>query len=391
MKILVAHNSHLLPGGEDVVFKQECQALDGHGHQVIAYLQENSATIPHTPLWRVGMRALWSNQDYKNIRILLRERCPDILHVHNTFPLISPSIFYAAYHENVPTVLSLHNYRLLCLNSYLFRDGRNCEACLTSETFFPGVLHKCYQNSLPGSLVAFGISSLHDLLKTYRKHVDAFIVLTDFAKEKFISWRLPSEKIFVKPNFVHYLNQGTQEKENFFLYVGRLSPEKGLGLLLRAWSKYPSLPPIKIIGQGPLELDLMHAATEISQLEYLGQLPPNEVHKWMGKAKALIFPSQWYEGLPLTIIEAFAQGTPVIASRLGSMESLITHEYNGLHFEPGNIEDMVFQIAWVEQHQAEWSVMQQNARREFEAKYTEEQNYAALLNIYQQVLNKKLG
>lgn len=388
MKILMVHNRYQIRGGEDQSFDSESQLLEQHGHQVYRYIKENSEIAQTISKVEAGIRVVWSQSDYAKVISIIDEFHPDLLHVQNFFPLISPSIYYAARKKNVPVIQSLRNYRLWCLNAYFFRSQKPCEICLNKSFALPGIMYKCYRDSyLQSSAVAF-MQTTHRLLKTWQNQVDRYIVLTDFYRKKAIEGGLPSHKLSIKPNFVAPDPGVEYHKANFLLYVGRLSPEKGIQTLLDAWMNHSDLPPLKFIGQGSLVRDVQHVADQRTNVEYLGELPINQVYGWMGRAKALVFSSQWYEGLPRTIIESFAKGTPVIASRLGAMESLIEHQRTGLHFELNNIADLISQIQWMEQNTSQWLTMQQNVRQEFEAHYTAEQNYQILMQIYRQAISQ---
>lgn len=382
MKILMVHNRYQIRGGEDQSFDSESQLLETNGHQVYRYVRENLDIAKTISKLEAGIRVIWSQSDYAEISQVIADIQPDLLHAQNIFPLISPSIYYAAHQHNIPVVQSLRNYRLWCLNAYFMRNQQPCELCLHQPVALSGIAYKCYRNSyLQSSAVAL-MQSTHRALGTWQHHVDRYIVLTDFFRQKAIQGGLPSHKLALKPNFVAPDPGMTAQKSNFLLYVGRLSPEKGIQQLLTVWREQPNLPPLKLIGDGPLADQVQALAATTAQVEYLGQRPIAQVYDWMGQAKALLFPSQWYEGLPRTIIEAFAKGTPVIASRLGAMASLIRHQQNGLHFEPGDQADMVRQIRWIDEHPDAWQAMQHQARQDFEAEFTAERNYQILMEIY---------
>ncbi|MEM6352770.1 MAG: glycosyltransferase family 4 protein [Cyanobacteria bacterium P01_D01_bin.14] len=388
MKILMVHNRYQIQGGEDRSFDSESQLLEQYGHQVFRYIRENNEIAQTISRLEVGVRSVWSQTDYLEINRVIEEFSPDIVHVQNFFPLISPSVYYAARKHNIPVIQSLRNYRLWCLNAYFFRASSPCELCLDKPVALPGIFHRCYRDSYLQSTAVALMQSTHRLLRTWQKKVDRYIVLTDFFKDKAVQGGLPDKKLSIKPNFVATDPGAAYTKENFLLYVGRLSPEKGIQTLLAAWMQHSDLPTLKFIGRGPMVEDIQKVAGQREHVDYLGELPLNDVYDWMGKAKALVFSSQWYEGLPRTIIEAFAKGTPVITSRLGAMENLVGHQYTGLHFELGNVEDLVRQIRWMEAHPQEWAVIQQNARKEFELKFTAERNYQLLMAIYQRAISE---
>jgi glycosyltransferase involved in cell wall biosynthesis len=303
--------------------------------------------------------------------------------------LISPAAYYAARAEGVPVVQTLHNYRLLCLGSYFFREGRVCEDCLGKSVPWPGVFHGCYRQNRIGSGVVASMLTTHQALKTWRRMVDVYIALTDFSKAKFIEGGLPAENIVVKPNFVHPDPGIGNGDGGYALYVGRLSTEKGLDTMIAAWKELGTLIPLKIVGEGALADRVAHAADHNPAIEYLGAKSSSEVMELIKRASCLIFPSRWYEGLPLTIIESFAAGTPVIASALGSMSSLVEHGKTGLQFRAGDVVDLIRQVKWAVSHPEELAAMRQAARAEFEAKYTADQNYRSLMKIYGLALERR--
>jgi glycosyltransferase involved in cell wall biosynthesis len=331
---------------------------------------------------------LWNQAVYRELRALIRRERPQVAHFHNTFPLISPAAYYAARAEGVPVVQTLHNYRLLCPNALFFREGRVCEDCLGKTFPWPGVAHACYRGSRPASGTIAAMLSAHRTLGTWKGAVNLYIALTEFARRKFVEGGLPSEKIVVKPNFVHPDPGMGQGRGDYVLFVGRLSKEKGLDTLLAAQEQLGKEVQLKLVGDGPLAPRVAEAARR-QKLEWLGQLPKDQVLGLMKEARALIFPSLWYEGFPMVIAEAYAVGLPVIASDLGSMSSLIDHRRTGLRFRPGDPKDLAAQVRWAVAHPAELGLMRRAARAKFEAEYAAERNYQLLLEIYERATHNK--
>lgn len=386
MKILKVHNSYLISGGEDQSNQAEIQLLREYGNQVKLYT-ENNERVKSLGLIKTATKTIWSVETYQKIRDLVKEYRPKILHCENIFPLISPSAYYAAKAEKIPVVQTLRNYRLFCLNAYFFRENRVCEDCLNKPVPFPGIVHSCYKNSTAGSTIVTAMLSTHRLLKTYQNQVDIFIALTQFAKQKFIEGGLPANKIIIKPNFVYPdPGMGTGEGK-FALFVGRLSEEKGIETLLQAWQNLGHYLPLKIVGDGSLVDVVQDLSEKTHGVEYIGRKPIELIYQLMGQAKALIFPSLWYEGMPRVIIESFAKGTPVIASKLGAMEALVDNQRTGLHFTAGHVGELVQQVDWMLNHPSDWQKMRLEARLEYEAKYTAEKNYQRLMEIYQLAIN----
>ena len=377
MKVLQVHNFYQQPGGEDQVYDAERELLTRHGHEVIRYAVHNDA-IRNMSALELGIRTIWSRKSYLAVRETLREHRPDIVHAHNTFPLISPAIHHAAGAEQVPLVQTLHNYRLICAGATLYRKGRVCEDCVHSLTPWPAVRHACYRNSRAATVVAASMLLAHRAAGTWASRVQQYIALTGFSKQKFVEGGLPANLISIKPNFLSSDPGAGPGSGGYAMFAGRLSEEKGLRTLLEAWRKLPDLP-LKIAGDGPLRSFVESRVNTLQQVEYLGQCEHRRVVDLLRQARFLVFPSEWYEGLPMIIVEALACGTPVIASALGSMTELIQDGLNGCSFEPGNADSLAACIGLV---LAKGRDLRKAARLSYERKYTPERNYELLMNIY---------
>jgi glycosyltransferase involved in cell wall biosynthesis len=390
MKVLSVHNSYQLPGGEDLVFAQEADLLRARGHEVVVYKASNDQVKGMNALVLLG-KTIWNREIYDELRALMQREKPDIMHVHNTFPVISPAAYYAAEAEGVPVVQTLHNYRLLCPSATLFRDGHACEDCVGKEIPWPGVLHSCYRSSRMATAAGAAMLATHNFKKTWSKAVTAYIALTEFARDKFIQAGYPGEKILVKPNYLQADPGLGEGKGSYALFVGRLSPEKGISTLLEAWRQIGSELPLQIAGDGPLAPEVESATAEMEGVTWLKWLPRSEILQRMKDASVLILPSTWYEGFPMILAEAYAVGLPVIASDLGSMSSIVTHQRTGLHFEGGNAGKLAEAVRWWIGHPAETAHMRVHARLEYQAKYTADVNYAELMKIYGFVLNRPVS
>jgi glycosyltransferase involved in cell wall biosynthesis len=387
MRILVVHNYYRHPGGEDHVFDAETDLLEANGHRVIRYTAENES-IPLMSAALVAVDTIWNQGACGTILKILRDHRPDIVHFHNTFPLISPAAYYACAEAGVPVVQTLHNYRLLCPAATFFRDGRVCESCLGRYAAWPGISHACYRRSRAQTAVSAAMLFTHRQMGTWQKKVKLYIALSEFARRKFIEGGLPSDRIVVKPNFV-YPDPGAKDTAGAYaLYVGRLSEEKGLQTLLAAWSRLGGRVPLRIAGQGPLNEYVVSTIEggQLNAVEFLGSLSSSEVLRWMHSARFLVFPSVWFEGFPVAIIEAFASGVPVISSRMGSMKEIIEDGRTGLHFNPGDPEDLAAKVEWGWSHPQDMKAMGRNARAEYETNYTAERNYDMVMASYRQAL-----
>lgn len=379
MNILSVHNRYLYRG-EDESRELEDALLCSHGHNVFEYVADNH-DIDGQMLVGVGVRSVWSCKTYSNIRNQIRGNGIDLVKIDNFFPQISPAVFYAASAEGVATVQALRNFRLMCPGATLFRGGEVCEDCLGKVVPWPGVLHGCYRKSRTLTMGPALMASVHRVAGTWKDRVTAYIALSLFSRDKFIEGGLPEEKIFVKPNFATDTGIGSGNGD-YALFVGRLSVEKGIDVLLSAWKRVGSRLRLKIVGTGPLEGQVREAAAVNPRIEYLGQKSLAETYELMGSALALVFPSQWYETFGRTVAEAFAKGTPVIASNLGTMRTMIAHRQTGLHFHSGNADALVEEVEWMLAHSGEWREMRAAARQEYEKHYSPERNYEMLLRIY---------
>lgn len=381
MRILSVHNYYQIRGGEDESCEAEKKLLQEMGHGVEIYEEKNDS-LTNLNAAQLGLKTIWSAESYKIVQQKLREKKHDVVHVQNFFPLISPSVYYAAKAEKVPVVQTLRNYRLLCPNALFFRDGKVCEDCLGHAVPWPGVVHSCYRESRMASAGVATMITTHRGLGTWNEMVDVYIALTQFARQKFIQGGIPEEKIVVKPNFVHPDPGAGTGSGGYALYVGRLSVEKGIDTLLAAWERLNGRIPLKIIGDGPLAHQVAEGAAHIPQVEWLGRRPMAEVYDLMGEATVLVFPSEWYETFGRVAVEAFAKGTPAIAANLGAIAEVVEHGRTGLHFQPGDPEDLATKVEWVLAHPDALIQMRREARSEFEAKYTASENYRRVMEIY---------
>jgi glycosyltransferase involved in cell wall biosynthesis len=385
MKILLVHNFYQQPGGEDRVFSTEGTLLEKRGHQVLRYTVHNRDTADYGRI-ALLQNTLWNQQVYRDIRSLIKKEHPEVIHFHNTFPLISPSAYYAAKKERVPVVQTLHNYRLLCSAAILYRDGHPCEHCIGKKVPWPGVYYECYKESVVFSAGVAAMLTLHRSIRTWDKAVTSYIVMTEFARNKFIDGGLPAARITVKPHFLDPDPGVGKGEGNYALFVGRLSSEKGVETLLNAWEELGHTLQLKIVGDGPLATRVNQSLYKNSSIEWLGSKSPQEVYALMGDATCLIFPSQWYETFGLVVIEAFARGTPVIASRIGGIEEIVEHAKTGLFFTPGDHHDLARQILWLKNNPRQMSEMRREARTRFLTKYSSPCNYEKLIAIYQDAM-----
>jgi glycosyltransferase involved in cell wall biosynthesis len=382
VKILMAHNYYRQPGGEDNVFASEALLLEDHGHEVFRYSLRNTDAIDLGGA-RLAAKAIWNGETHREIRDLLRATRPEVVHFHNTFHLMSPSVYHAAKAEGVPVVQTVHNYRLLCANAMLLRDGQVCEDCLGRQVPWFSVQHRCYRSSHRASLAATLSIASHRILGMWGRCIDVMIAPSRFLREKLIEGGLPGDRIVVKPNFVHPDPGYSSGSGDYALFVGRLVPEKGIDTLLRAWDKLGSEIPLKIVGDGPAAAMVSDRAGRVPGIQWLGHRDRVEVLDIMRRARCVVVPSTWYENFPLVIVEAFATGVPVVASDLGALTELVNEPETGLRFAPGDPADLARQVRRLFDGLLDVSAMRVRVRREFEARYSAAANHELLLAIYQ--------
>lgn len=385
MKIVLVHNFYREAGGEDAVVEQERRLLERAGHDVILYHRSNHEIEGLSILGQISLakRCIWAKDTQRQFAQLLARENPDLVHVHNTLVMISPSVYGACRDRGIPVVQTLHNFRLMCPAATFQRDGKVCEECV-DHSLWRSVYHGCYRDSRPATATVALMLAFHRRLGTWNKLVDCYIALTEFSRNKFIAAGLPADKIVVKPNFLDP-DPGEREQHGAYaLFVGRLSPEKGISTLLQAWEHVPEHCALHIVGGGPQRESLEAQAKKrrLASTTFRGYLSHEETIAEMKGAQFLIMPSVWYEGFPVSVAESFACGTPVICSRLGGMEEIVTDGRTGLHFTPADSEDLAAKVKWTWTHPLEMEEMGREARAEYKAMYTAERNYEMLMEIY---------
>lgn len=378
----MVHNTYQQRGGEDSVVESEVGLLQQRGHEVFVYSRDNH-DVESIPSASLVAQTLWSARTGREIRDIVRDFRPDVVHAHNTFPLVSPSLYWEVASAGIPVVQTLHNFRLICPQGLLLRDGRICRDCV-GRVPWRAVLHSCYRGSRKVSAVTAAMVSAHRMLGTWSSKVDRFIALNNFCLEQFVEGGLPRERMRVKPNFID-LPCGEASDRQGFLFVGRVSREKGIATLASALAGRKFAQRTSVIGDGPESDSLVGLAG----VDLLGAKEGKAVLNAMRKATALLIPSIWYENFPRTLVESFACGLPVIASRLGALETLIDDGVNGLLFRPGDAQDLASKMAWVEANPAAMRAMGMEARRKYDSLWTGEKNYAQLLEIYREAIDSR--
>ncbi len=383
------------PSGENTIVDAEKHMLCTNGHQVDIF-SRNSDDIRSQGAYGLikgGISTPWNPSIYGAIKQKIKTFAPDVVHVHNTFPLISPSLFYAI-DSKIPKILTVHNYRLFCPSGIPMRSGSVCTECLDQKSALPAVIHGCYRDSRIATIPLALSVTLHRKLGTWTQKVDGFIALTHFQKDKLHRAGLPLDKIYVKPNSTseHLMGKIFPIKHDYVVFVGRLSEEKGLISLIKAWKLMHlsgiNTPELRIIGDGPLrnQLEVMAFGLPIS---FLGQVSPQAAKEQIAQAKLLVLPSICFEAFPMVVCEAYAHATPVAASDIGSLPEIVKPNISGDLFEAGNSDSICATVSNLWQDQSKLSRLSEGARKEYEQFYTSQSNYEFMIDIYQKIISEK--
>ena len=394
----MVHNYYQQGGGEDVVFLAEQENLRRHGVEVHTFTLSNDSIDGQNPL-KTAAQTVWNARVARQLADLVSERGIELVHFHNTFPLVSPAAYWAVRGRGAAVVQTLHNFRLLCAASSLYREqegptgktGRVCEDCLGRFIPLPAVQHSCYRGSRAGSAVVVGMQVAHRLLGSYSRAVDRYIALSESGRRKLIEGGLSAELLSVKPNFlVSDPGLGTGDG-GYALFVGRLTPQKGLLTLIEAWKHLGTRLPLKIAGSGPMLAELQRCAAAVTGVEVLGGQDGPGIKALMAGASLLIAPSEGYESFGMVLIEAYACGLPVVASDLSALNSLVQDGVTGRLFRPGDAAHLAQVVAELLSDPARLATMRQAARQSYLAHYTAEINAGQQLEIYRQALAHRHG
>jgi glycosyltransferase involved in cell wall biosynthesis len=391
LRFLVVHNYYGSenPSGENAAVDVEIDLLRQRGHEVEVFARRSDTIRKRGVLGAVygGLVTPWNPWAAKEItRSVLRLR-PDIVHVHNTFPLISAAIF-SAIGRRAARVLTLHNYRLFCAAAFLMRDGQPCTECIQHATAWPAVRYGCYRHSRVATLPLAAQTALHRKLGTWRHEVEAFIVFSEFQRGKVISAGLPPGKVHVRPNFQGGSPQVVPwaQRNDTVTYVGRLTPEKGAKYLLHAWLGWgDEAPELRVVGDGPLrtQLESLVRGPRDARVRFVGSVTPERALAEIALAKLLVVPSTCIEGFPLVLKEAFALGTPVAVSNVGPLPAIVRDGVNGVVFESASDTSLLRNVRYLWNDPQRLELMGRGARATFEKEYTEEIAYARLMKIYE--------
>lgn len=389
MRVLLVHNYYgsAAPSGENRVFEAERRLLTERGNDVFEYVRHSDQIRDQGVLGTIkgACSVPWNPWSIAEVRRRVVDCRPDVVHVHNTFPLISPGLFHSI--GNVPKVLTLHNFRIFCPAGIPMRGGEVCTECIDRRSSWPALVHGCYRGSRLATVpLAFSVA-LRRWLRTWESHVDAFISLTEFQRDLMVAGGLPSKLIHVKPNFYAGSPQCVDwcKRDRSVVFVGRLTAEKGVESLVHAWIKWgQEAPELRLVGDGELRsrLEVLARRSPHARIRFLGQVAPDVAQREIANARLLVLPSECYEGFPMVVAEAFALGTPVAASELGPLSSIINEGKNGVLFEARCADsiDRVVRALWADDVRLQGLGV--GARKSFEDLYSEDRNYRLLMDVY---------
>ncbi|MEE4566234.1 glycosyltransferase family 4 protein [Paenibacillus polymyxa] len=390
-KVLIIHNFYQQSGGEDKVVEQESAMLRSRGIETEHYYVHNDSIQSKglANMAKLAVEATWSFPEFKRIKELLLRVKPDVVHVHNFFPVISPSVYHACERLGIPVVQTLHNYRLICPAATFMRGNEVCEKCLHG-TLLHSIRHGCYRGSQLQTIPVAAMIKFNELIGTWQHKVSRYIALTEFARDKFAESGIPLDRIAVKPNFVHHQTVKAKYDPNdrYLLFVGRISAEKGVRNLLQAWSQLEDRGGLRlvIIGEGPEKAELA-AAHQQEDIRFLGKQDGDTVLDCMSRAMYVMVPSIWYEGFPMTIVESYSVGTPVLCSRIGALEEVVEDGVTGFHFQHDDLENIKTVIRRAVAYE-NYAAMRQKVAQNYAAHYTEEVNVKQLLAIYSEAMEE---
>ena len=393
LRVLQVH-SHYAPGwgGEGTAVELERQLLHDSGHAVEQFQTANAPLKNAHVLRQVAQVPgfLWSHASYRGLRRKISEFKPDIVHVHNTFPMLSPSVFWAAQHARVPVVQTLHNFRHVCASSLLLRGGTQCEECI-GRTSWRALRYRCYADSVLRTAVVVSVNALHWRLGTYSRAVDAYIALNDASRDIFQRATIPENKLFVKSNFVPATSLRTGERKHQAVFVGAITRSKGVHLLLEAWAS-AALPgfTLLLIGEGPERKELQRRYSRAPDVRWLGRLERREALMHVASSRLLIFPSLAYENCPMVLLEALSVGTPAVVANHPTLRTIVRNQCEGITFQAGDAQALAGALRQgLLAEEVAWSAWSRAARQAHAERYSDAVNYPQLISIYRTVIERR--
>jgi glycosyltransferase involved in cell wall biosynthesis len=386
LRLLVIHNHYQQPGGEDTVVRAEIDLLRRAGHSVVQYTRHNAEIAEYGPLRKSSLllSTSWNGKTYSDLRALIRKTRPDIAHCHNLLPLVSPAAYYACRSAGIPVVQTLHNYRMLCPAGTFFREGARCTECIQKQA--QPAFRGCYRNSRLQTGAVSIMLGTHKAAGTWKRSVDAYLTPSRFCREIFVHSGIPSKKMIYKPNFLGKDYGRRTTAGDYALFVGRLSPEKGLMHMLAAWRSLPEIP-LLIAGDGPQYEEARQFVNRANlPVKLLGRLDAEQTIVCIKGSRFLVFPSRWYEPFGMGLLEAASCGVPAIASDIGAIPELVSHQKTGLLFDPNNFDELTDQVRWAWSHPNDMEQMGGAARQLYLESFTADKNYPQLIDVYRGLL-----
>jgi glycosyltransferase involved in cell wall biosynthesis len=393
MKVLQVHNFYRTRGGECSVVNTERALLENYGHEVIPYYRD-SLNIDELGLLAKAHMLLnvpYNNKVERDLEVIIRNVKPDVAHVHNVFPMLTTAVYKALNRCGVPVVQTIHNFRFLCPNGQFYIHDHICEDC-QKRGYFSAVKKRCMQDSiLVSSLYAIAISNAW---KTgiLPNNIDKYIALNQFFAQRLIDAGIPSSRVCILGNFIDETEVSVSAKQDYVLYLGRLSKEKGIRTLLNAWENV-SGSTLKIAGSGPMlhEIEALVSHRNVENVQLLGHVSGDEKQELIKNAICLVVPSEWYENFPISIVEAMSLGTPVVASNIGGLPEMVGHKKTGLIFEPGNhdaLEAVLYAIITDQEMAGRLAV---NALKAAQDLFGASKHHDGLIEIYSEAINDHIS
>ncbi len=390
LRILMVHNRYLTRGGEDVSTESQVDLLRQHGHEVVLF-EESNERVNDLGKVRTAGRSIWSIESYRTVAELLSGERFDVVHVQNFFPLLSPSVYYAAQRSGLPVVQSLRNFRLVCPEGMLHRDGAVCTDCVGKSFAWPGIKHRCYRDSRLGSATIATMSTGHRFAGTWKRKVARYVTPSEYARQVFVSGGWDADRIGVIPNFI-YPDPGVGSGQGgFALFAGRLDPPKGIDTLLKAWRDGDIQYPLKIVGDGSLRADVEAAAATSPNVEYLGLVDRGEASELMGQASFVVIPTTGIETFGRVAAEAMAKGTPPIVAAHGGLSEIVTDGETGLVFPPGDAAELASRVRRLTDDPQRLSGMRRAARATFLERYEGSRVLDAWIDVYRDAIANEAG
>jgi glycosyltransferase involved in cell wall biosynthesis len=399
VKVLQIHNRALplsgernpdpKAGGAEAVIENDRLMLLESGHQVDQFIVDNGETLRQSSRLRAGLDSIWNRSVGAELQRILAAFKPDVVHVHTPFPLASPLVFRVAARRGAATVATAHSFRYSCVQANLYRGGQLCELCVGRRIKTSGVIHRCYHDNLLASAALTTSLAVHRSLGTFQRDVDGWITPSGVLKNSLTREGIPASRITVRPHAVPDPGAGGR-RSNHALYLGRLEPVKGVPVLLEAWEAMTDPPHLVILGEGTLHDDVEQSAARHPAIEFRGWADQETVRAEVAAARFMILPSEWYEaGVPVAAVQAFAAGTPVIASDVGNFSEAIRPGVNGFLFRCGDPDSLAAAVRAGWERSASWPELHQGARQTYLDHHSQERSRATLLAVYDEALSRR--